>query len=167
MYRRVYDNARAPFYAAVAGDDFVGVQPYVRLVVGPKDYIAPSSTGERDIGGQDVSPDVVTAVIREVHANCRAPIMITENGIGARDDAQRGRHLVAAVEQVDACRRDGIPVLGYFYWTLIDNFEWSSGFVPKMGLYAMDDQTFRRIPKPAAAVYKTLVADKRRAARRV
>ena len=159
-YRKVFDEARTPFYEAARKDDFIGVQPYLRLTVGPDGYlpISPNAT-ERDITGKvDESPDVIGAVIREVHAHCAAPIVVTENGINTLDDAQRARHLIASVGEVAACIDSGIPVHGYIYWSLIDNFEWSSGYKPKMGLYAVDQRTFERHPKPITAVYRRIAA---------
>jgi beta-glucosidase len=46
----------------------------------------------------------------------------------------------------------GIPVLGYFHWSLMDNFEWDQGFKIKYGLCSVDRTTFRRTPKPSATV---------------
>jgi beta-glucosidase len=54
---------------------------------------------------------------------------------------------------VRAATQAGIPVLGYFYWTLFDNFEWSEGFSAQFGLAALEPGTLRRIPRPVAAAY--------------
>jgi beta-glucosidase len=56
----------------------------------------------------------------------------------------------------------GVPVLGYFHWTLVDNFEWIFGFGPKLGLHSFDPVTFERTPKPSAGLYGDLVAELRR-----
>jgi len=45
---------------------------------------------------------------------------------------------------------DGVPVLGYLHWSLLDNFEWTSGYKPTFGLVAVDRATFKRTPKPSA-----------------
>jgi beta-glucosidase len=45
-----------------------------------------------------------------------------------------------------------VPVLGYMHWSLIDNFEWVFGYGPRFGLCTLDRKTFRRTPKPSAAV---------------
>jgi len=49
--------------------------------------------------------------------------------------------------------KEGVDVRGYFYWSLLDNFEWAEGYGPKFGLYAVDRQTFKRTPRPSAQVY--------------
>ena len=48
---------------------------------------------------------------------------------------------------------EGIPVKGYMHWSLLDNFEWIFGYRPRLGLFAVDRQTFKRTDKPSAAVY--------------
>ena len=52
---------------------------------------------------------------------------------------------------------DGVPVLGYHHWTLMDNFEWIFGYEAQLGLHSVDRETFARTAKPSAAVYAALV----------
>ena len=54
--------------------------------------------------------------------------------------------------------REGVPVLGYLHWTLLDNFEWAFGYDLRLGLHAVDRQTFARTAKPSAAAYAAFVA---------
>ena len=82
---------------------------------------------------------------------------MTENGIGTEDDAQRVSYLETALASVLDCLDDGIDVRGYTYWSLLDNFEWAFGYVPKFGLIACDRTTFERAPKPSAARYRGIV----------
>ena len=51
---------------------------------------------------------------------------------------------------------DGVPVLGYLHWSLLDNFEWVSGFDVRFGLHEVDRVTFARTPKPSAAIYAAI-----------
>ena len=157
LYRRVYDAARAAYYHAADADDFIGVQSYNRLTTGPAGYAPTPPEAAADAWARDSNPDVLAAVIREVHRDCRAPILVTENGINTTDDALRVRHLTATLAHLAAVRRT-IPVLGYIHWSLLDNFEWGSGYRPRFGLYACDRTTFARTPKPSAAAYRALVA---------
>ena len=76
---------------------------------------------------------------------------VTENGIGTDDDATRIRYVTEALEGVGRCLADGLDVRGYFYWSLLDNFEWALGYRPRFGLVAVDRDTFVRTPKPTAA----------------
>ena len=56
---------------------------------------------------------------------------------------------------------DGVPVLGYCHWTLMDNFEWTSGYGHQLGLHSVDRDTFERTAKPSAGVYSALVREAR------
>ena len=51
---------------------------------------------------------------------------------------------------------DGVPVLGYCHWTLLDNFEWIFGYGHQLGLHEVDRETFERTPKPSAGVYAAI-----------
>jgi beta-glucosidase len=53
---------------------------------------------------------------------------------------------------------DKVPVLGYFHWTLMDNFEWSDGFNMQFGLYRVDNITKKRIPTKTVEVYKKIAS---------
>ncbi len=158
LYRRLFDAARRPYYALCAKDDFIGVQSYNKLLTGPTGYLPVPPGAWPDAWQRNSDPEVLGTVVREVHAHCAAPILVTENGINATDNALRVRHLDASVAGLLRCRAEGIPVLGYIHWSLLDNFEWSSGYVPRFGLYACDRQSFARTAKPAAAAYRRLVA---------
>ena len=56
---------------------------------------------------------------------------------------------------------DGVPVLGYLHWTLMDNFEWIFGYGHQLGLFEVDRSTFDRTAKPSAAVYAAYVRRQR------
>jgi beta-glucosidase len=84
------------------------------------------------------------------------PLMVTENGIATNDEELRARYLEAHVAAVDDAIRDGAAVLGYLYWTLMDNYEWTSGREARFGLAAVDFQTQERTLRPAARIFKAL-----------
>jgi beta-glucosidase len=90
--------------------------------------------------------------VRYVHEQTARPILITEHGLVTDDDAQRAAFIPAALGLLADTMAAGVPVLGYVHWTLMDNFEWIFGYKPHFGLCSVDRQTFKRQPKPSAAV---------------
>lgn len=82
------------------------------------------------------------------------PIYITENGIADREDRHRANFIESHLAEVENAVRSGIPVRGYYHWSLLDNFEWVKGFGPRFGLYRVDYETFERTMNPSARVYR-------------
>ncbi|MDO5422940.1 MAG: family 1 glycosylhydrolase [Eubacteriales bacterium] len=95
------------------------------------------------------------------------PIYITENGLpqedGPLEEVLDDRERIAYVEQVliavHQAIADGIPVKGYYLWSLMDNFEWSAGFSLRYGLHYTDYQTGKRIPKKSAGWYARVIRE--------
>jgi beta-glucosidase/6-phospho-beta-glucosidase/beta-galactosidase len=80
------------------------------------------------------------------------PLMITENGVATTDEAARESYLRTHLQALGQAVEDGIPVLGYLYWTLMDNFEWAEGRAARFGLLEVDFATQTRRVRPAARV---------------
>jgi beta-glucosidase len=78
--------------------------------------------------------------------------MVTENGVATTDDSRREEYLRRALIGLKHAIDDGVDVRGYVVWSLLDNFEWMSGFEPKFGVVAVDRATQRRTIKPSAAM---------------
>jgi beta-glucosidase len=148
------DHARAesfdPFLEAAQKDDFVGVQTYSRHRFGPEGVLGPEPGVPVLIMGYEFWPQALGATIRYAAEKARVPIYVTENGIGTTDDTQRIDYEHGALSAMVQCMRDGIDVRGYFYWSLMDNFEWLFGYGPQFGIVAVDRTTQRRTPKPSA-----------------
>ena len=85
------------------------------------------------------------------------PIYITENGIPDDDDDQRPRHLLTHLHQVWHAIQRTYPVMGYYHWTLVDNFEWAEGWTLRFGLIALDPETQIRTPRQSAELYANLI----------
>jgi beta-glucosidase len=94
-------------------------------------------------------------------------IYITENGTSATDepaadgnvyDVDRIMYLRNYLTQLQRATTEGVPVRGYFLWSLMDNFEWSDGFEKRFGLYRVDFNTQRRTPKLSASFYREMIA---------
>lgn len=138
-------------------DDFVGVQNYERNVYGP-DGLLPPAEGETIPGlSPSVHPDSLGGSVRYAFEVAQVPVFITEHGVGTEDDALRVAFLAPSLAGLLRAIDDGVPVFGYFHWTLMDNFEWVGGYSSFMGLHSVDRETFARTPKPSAAEYARLV----------
>jgi beta-glucosidase len=138
------------FLEAARGDDFVGVQCYTSQRVGPAGLLPPSTNGELTQMGYEFAPTAIAATIRHTNELAQTPIWVTENGIATDDDSRRIAFVEQALGSVAGCIAGGIDVRGYFYWSLLDNFEWLFGYAPKFGLVAVDRATQRRSVKPSA-----------------
>jgi len=84
------------------------------------------------------------------------PLMVTENGIATSDEELRSRYVAEHIEALGQAVREGAPVLGYLYWTLMDNYEWVEGRSARFGLAAVDFATQQRTMRPAADVMKAM-----------
>ncbi len=149
---RIRRSMEDVFLEATAGDDFVGVQCYTRMRVGPD--------GARDAEpgvavtqmGYEYWPQALEAVIRRAwEYTDGTPLVVTENGIGTADDTERIAFVSEALAGVRRCLDEGIDVRGYVYWSLLDNFEWALGYAPTFGLVSVDRRSLERRPKPSAA----------------
>jgi beta-glucosidase len=140
------------FLDMTEGDDFLGVQTYTRERVGPDGHAGPEPGIPILTMGYELWPQALEACLRRAwdHTEGDLPLLVTENGIGTDDDDQRIAFVRAALTGVLRCLDDGIDVLGYTYWSLLDNFEWAFGYGPRFGLVDVDRTTFDRTPKPSA-----------------
>ena len=122
------------FVDAIEGDDFFGVQNYTRTTFGANGELAPVEGAELTQMGYEFYPQGLEHVIRRVHEAFPGKLMVTENGIATADDTRRVAFIEDALEGVKRCMDDGIEVAGYLYWSLIDNYEWQSGYSMTFGL---------------------------------
>lgn len=111
----------------------------------------PGKLGERNQMGWEVYAPGLYRVLRDL-MRYRLPIMICENGICASHDEQRARFLSDHLAQVRRARAEGMPVWGYLYWSLLDNFEWHHGFGPRFGILEVDYATQARKLRPSAQI---------------
>jgi beta-glucosidase len=135
---------------ATAGDDFVGVQSYSRQRVGERGVIGPERGVQVLPMGYEYWPNAAAASIRHAAEITGLPIYVTENGIGTDDDEQRIRYVRDSLTAIAHTIDDGIDVRGYFYWSLLDNFEWAFGYRMRFGIVAVDRATQARTVKPSA-----------------
>ncbi|HEV2426936.1 MAG TPA: family 1 glycosylhydrolase, partial [Acidimicrobiales bacterium] len=142
------------FESLTDADDFVGVQCYTKIEVGPEGPV--DATGETTSMGYLYWPESLEYCVRRASSLTDLPLVVTENGIGTDDDAQRRRYLDEALAGLSRAMADGADVRGYFYWSLLDNFEWALGYAPRFGLVSVDRSTFTRSPKDSSAHFGDL-----------
>ena len=133
----------------IEGDDFLGVQNYTRTVYGPAGQLPAPQGAELTQMEYEFYPQALAHVLRQVHRDFLGDLIVTENGIATADDSRRVAFLREALAGVQACLADGLPIRGYFHWSLLDNFEWQKGFSMTFGLVAVDRATQARTPKPS------------------
>ena len=153
--------------------DFLGVNYYSRAVVGDNPNDGPLALRHADATlpvtgmGWEVAPDALYELLVGINREYGdVPIAITENGSayddvqsdGVVDDPERLAYLREHLRAVARATQAGVPVVGYFAWSLLDNFEWEHGYEKRFGLVYVDYPTQRRIPKQSALWYRDLIA---------
>lgn len=147
--------------------DFIGVNYYCRTLVHwhwrgtaalfGRDWLADDQGAPRrysDIGWE-IHPPGLLAQLRALAAH-GVPLLVTENGIATTDEALRLEYLQGHLAALGEAVAAGVPVRGYFYWSLMDNYEWSLGTAPRFGLAGTDFESQGRVPRPAMAYYTTV-----------
>jgi len=107
--------------------------------------------------GWEIYPEGLLELLRR-YARYQRPIVILENGIADRSDLQRADYIRLHLLAITRAAREGIPVTGYYHWSLMDNFEWAEGYSGRFGLYAVDfdDPARRRTARDSASVIRSL-----------
>ena len=151
VWRRTFEQWEGVYYDGCAGDDFVGIQSYTSQPVDANGPIPHPAAPDNTQTGMAFRPDALGICLRQAWERTQIPLLVTENGIATADDEQRIAYVRGALEGVTQAVADGVPVLGYLYWSLLDNYEWGS-FDPTFGLIAVDRAgDFERHPKPSLA----------------
>jgi beta-glucosidase len=104
----------------------------------------------------ELCPEGILRCLEQL-AELDLPIYVTENGIPDDDGDQRPRSILTHLHQVWHAIQRCYPVMGYYHWTLVDNFEWAEGWTLRFGLIALDPQTRTRTPRRSAELYASLI----------
>jgi beta-glucosidase len=176
LYGRGYPQDVVERYGAIAPPpldaydgrlDFLGVNYYTRQVVTSSsraqlgyDVLPPS--GQLTEMGWEVHPDGLRRILERVHRDYDpGAVYVTESGAAfpdepGGDDLDRvdylRDHFSAAADALEA----GVPLQGYFVWSLLDNFEWHNGFTKRFGLVYVDCETQRRTVKASGRFYRSV-----------
>lgn len=113
--------------------------------------------------GWEIDPPGLYNLMMDIKAKWNKPILVTENGIPDNTDTLRANYIVLHLEQIKRAIDDGADVLGYIYWSLMDNYEWQEGYSEnaRFGLYYVDrnSENLVRIPTSGVAVLKQIIQD--------
>ncbi len=102
--------------------------------------------------GSELYPEAIYYVLIDLK-KYQKPIYITENGLADAKDEKREKFIKDHLVWIHKAIQEGIDVRGYFYWSLLDNFEWDKGFWPRFGLVEVDYKTMERKIRPSAYKY--------------
>src|SRR5579875_41718 len=166
--------------------DFLGVNNYSRALIRARakdngagdsktmsyEHVGAAPGSQYTAMGWEVYPQALTDVLVRVHRDY-APraIIVTENGAAFTDrwdgsdyvsDPQRLRYISEHLQSLSRARAQGVPVQGYFVWSLPDNFEWAEGYSKRFGIVYVDYPTQRRIIKDSGRWYAAFIAAQRR-----
>ncbi|MCX7850973.1 family 1 glycosylhydrolase, partial [Thermus sp.] len=103
---------------------------------------------------------------RFLYERYHKPMVVTENGLSNMDwvaldgkvhDPQRIDFMARHLRYLKRASEEGVPLWGYFHWSLMDNFEWQEGYRQRFGLIYVDYTTLKRIPKDSAWWYREVI----------
>lgn len=162
------DFVRAGDLDAIAtATDFLGINYYSRAVISADGPVA--AVRETTDMGWEVAPEGLLAILRRVHRDYAPPALyVTENGAayatapdatGRIRDIDRQRYLWSHFEAAHQAIAEGIPLRGFYLWSLYDNFEWAQGYTKRFGLFWVDYPTQRRMAKDSAHMCRRVIRD--------
>lgn len=159
--------------ACIQGLDWFGLNHYSPVFVkADEEGVLGFDFGDRPTGlpvtpmGWPIVPEAFRDTLLRVYERYALPVYVLENGFGGRDepdergavvDRDRIAYLRAYVSAMNEAAAAGVDVRGYFVWSLLDNFEWDSGYSVRFGLTYVDYPTQRRTPKTSFGWYRDLI----------
>ena len=144
--------------------DFLGINYYTRGVVSASGAWSAQTSGKplTDMGWE-VVPEGLTELLTRMHRDWTLPpLYVMENGAAFRDtlvdgqvhDAERTDYIASHIGAVADAMDRGVPMAGYMVWSLMDNFEWASGYAKRFGIVHVDYATLQRTPKDSYRWYR-------------
>ncbi len=153
--------------------DFFGINYYTRVYVScqlsrengfparssfPLSVVFARPGEETSDLGWSIHPRGLGRMIRFLN-RYQKPLYITENGIADASDTRREKYLRDHLKEVAEEMKSGADIRGYYYWSLLDNFEWVKGYGPRFGLLEVDYSTQKRTPRPSARAFQALTRE--------
>jgi peroxiredoxin len=147
---------------AIKALDFIGLNYYSRWHV--KGHLNPNEPFTFEKRKQDIQTDMPYSIYPEgfykalnTISKLEMPVIVTENGIADDKDDRRKLFINRYLYALFQAMQDGLIVNGYFYWSLMDNFEWAEGYSMKFGLYEVDFSSQDRNLRDGSQAYKEII----------
>jgi len=131
--------------------DFIGLDYYFYNRIKGLKFNQNKNEKTSDLGWR-IYPEGIYHVLKDLK-KYNKPIYITENGLADAKDEKRAEFIKEHLQWIYKAITDGVDIRGYFYWSLLDNFEWDKGFWPRFGLIEVDYKTLERKPRPSSKIY--------------
>ncbi|MDO8489216.1 MAG: glycoside hydrolase family 1 protein, partial [Candidatus Omnitrophota bacterium] len=146
--------------------DFIGLNYYTRDYVRNRGFlltdmlgghsVLEKPRGKRNSLGWEIYPQGLHTLIK-AFSKYKLPILISENGICTNDDNERTEFIVEHLKAIALAMKEGASVIGYLYWSLLDNYEWAEGFTPRFGLIEVDYTTQSRKIRESARKFEGII----------
>lgn len=150
--------------------DFIGLNYYTRIFVRNNGFgfpsisiQAPTATESRIRNAEkdgfipwEIYPKGLYTFLKDF-ARYKLPLLVSENGIATDDDAERVEFIAEHLKAVARAMSEGVPVIGYLYWSLLDNYEWAEGYAARFGLVEVDFNTQKRTVRDSAIKYGEII----------
>jgi len=129
--------------------DFIGLNYYFKLK-----FLKSKNKKTTDMGWE-IYPKGIFKVLLDLK-KYKKPVYITENGLADKEDFERKEFILEHLKWVHQAIENKVEIKGYFYWSLLDNFEWDKGFWPRFGLVEVDYKTLERKIRPSAYFFSEI-----------
>jgi beta-glucosidase len=148
--------------------DFIGVNYYMRFFWKLRpfgkprlDIVGNAPPEKLTDMGWEIYPEGLYRVLKTVSSYTSKPVYITENGIADDGDTKRAKFIEDHLLVLNRAVAEGMNIRGYFYWSLMDNFEWAHGFEKRFGLYHVDYTTQKRTLRRGSRRYPEIIRESR------
>lgn len=139
--------------------DFIGLNYYFTEYCDWRWQIKNPKEPVSDLGWY-MEPQSIHELLEATHKTYGKPMLITENGLADADDKQRAWWIKETIKGLDTAQQNGVELIGYLHWSLLDNFEWAYGWWPEFGLVHVDRATMKRTIRPSAKVFANIIQQK-------
>ena len=171
VFRFSIPGARQVFYDSGVKEafDFVGLNYYTRffqkfMLFGRERYREAAKAPPERLTDMrwEIYPEGLYRALKMIARHTSKPVYITENGLADDSDTKRAAFIEDHLRILDRAVAEGMNVKGYFYWSLLDNFEWAFGFTKRFGLYRVDFATRKRTLRAGSLKYPEIILKSRR-----